>query len=109
VADIAAIAAHCGRIAVLELEPDDSHPNLDYAVLHYSATGGRTWSRLVLAGPFDKSTITYTHWDGQLGPEIDLADMRDGYGATYPVMRPYPLIDGEQDVVFQRILDTEVR
>jgi hypothetical protein len=96
-------------VAVLALEPSDSNPNLDYAVLHVSSHDGMAWSRKVISGPFDKRTISYAHWDGQLGPEIDLAALPGGYGATYPVLSPYRLVDGEQDVVFQRIFDSRGR
>jgi hypothetical protein len=101
-ADEPTVAARPGQIGVLVTQGTDGPGDPVDDVLWTSNDDGETWIPLKLGGPYSESSISYQHFDGQLGPEQGLVALPDGFAAVFTALRPSTVTDGEQDVVFVR-------
>lgn len=102
---LVALAARQHQIGVLAMQ-DTTGPGKALRAVLWTAAAGRTrWSSQVLGGPYQQSTITHPHFDGQLGPEQGLVALPDGFGAAFTVLAPAHLRDGEQDVVYVHVIE----
>jgi hypothetical protein len=97
-----AIAARGRLIGVLATEASGG-PGDPVRTVLWTSRGPRHWSHLRLGGPYLRSSITYSHWDTQLGPEQGLVSLPHGFGAAFTTLAPSRLVDGEQDVAFVRV------
>jgi hypothetical protein len=79
------------------------------AMLAVSSDAGAHWSHLALSSPMSYASVTNTHEDTSLGPYISLVGQRHGFLAAYTALAPFPLNDGQEDVVAQRVTGGEER
>jgi hypothetical protein len=87
-----------GTLAVLYLDAVEGGGRYDVMLATAPAFGAK-WSALKLAGPMDSGSLSYTPWDGPVGPYHDLVATPDGFLAAFTALRPYPLRDGDADAL----------
>jgi hypothetical protein len=81
--------------------PTDLSPRLATSTDH-----GATWSSsLLLAAPFDPSSITTTNDTGPLGPYQDLVGLPHGFGVAFTAGGSNVVAGGTADVLFARVRD----
>lgn len=105
---VVAVAARRGQLGVLATQSVQGVGDPVTATLWTSRNRGRSWSRLNLGGPYQRSTITHDHFDLPLGPEQGLVASQRGFGAVFTTLGPAKLVDGEQDVVYVGVTDRPV-